>query len=196
MKHYILTLIILGFFSCKKTDHSVDDKTMKEDRIENSSNTEKGLKFALNTQAVLGKNLMGKIQKEGTLAALKFCNIKAYPLTDSMAVVHNTTIKRVSDKPRNPNNIATEKENEYIKIFKNDAKQNKDSQPIVVENDTNVEVYYPIVTNGMCLKCHGNLKADIEQKTFEEIIKLYPNDKAIGYTINEVRGIWNVSFSK
>ena len=35
---------------------------------------ERGLKYALSTKAVLGKNLMGKIQKEGTLAALKFAD--------------------------------------------------------------------------------------------------------------------------
>lgn len=70
---------------------------------------ERGLKYALTTKAVLGKNLMGTIQKKETLEALEFCNVKAYPLTDSMAVVHNATIKRVSDKPRNQKNKAIQK---------------------------------------------------------------------------------------
>ena len=68
---------------------------------------ERGLKIALETKAVLGKNLMGKIQKEGTLAAFKFCNVKAIPLTDSMSIANNVNIKRVSDKPRNLKNKAT-----------------------------------------------------------------------------------------
>lgn len=157
---------------------------------------EKGLKIAQETKAVLGKNLMGKIQKEGTLAALKFCNVKAYPLTDSMSVAKNATIKRVTDKPRNPKNKATTEEEKYIKIFSENAKNGIDSEPIVVETSTTATVYYPIITNSMCLQCHGNSKKEISETTFAVINKFYPTDKAVGYDINEVRGIWNVSFTK
>jgi cytochrome c553 len=164
--------------------------------LENLPNSERGLQYALSTKAILGKNLMGKIQKEGTIAALQFCNEKAYPLTNSMSVYHNATIKRVSDKPRNPNNKANIEELKMIDIFKNDVKNNKDSKPIVVESSNNVNVYYPIKTNSMCLQCHGIPKSQVAENTFSEIKKLYPNDKAMGYDINQIRGIWNVSFSK
>lgn len=164
--------------------------------LENLPNSERGLQYALSTKAVLGKNLMGKIQKEGTIAALQFCNEKAYPLTDSMSVYHNATIKRVSDKPRNPKNKANLEELKMIDVFKNDVKNNKDSAPIVVESSKIVNVYYPIKTNSMCLQCHGEPKSEVAENTFSEIKKLYPNDKALGYDINQVRGIWNVSFSK
>ncbi|MHB0755959.1 c-type heme family protein [Polaribacter sp. M15] len=157
---------------------------------------ERGLKYALTTKAVLGKNLMGKIQKEGTLAALKFCNIKAYPLTDSMAVVHNATIKRVSDKPRNPKNLASSEENMYINIFKEDVKSAKDSEPIVVASTNYVNVYYPIKTNSMCIQCHGDKSADIQPNVLTQIDKLYPKDMATGYSENQVRGIWSISFNK
>ncbi|MFY9242515.1 MAG: DUF3365 domain-containing protein [Polaribacter sp.] len=158
--------------------------------------SERGLKYALSTKAVLGTNLMSKIQKKGTEAALEFCNEKAFPLTDSMSVAHNATIKRVSDKPRNPKNKANKEELEYIKIFKNDSKQHKESEPIVVESNNAVNVYYPISTNGMCLQCHGTLEKQISANTLASLQKLYPNDLAFGYNINEVRGIWNVSFKK
>ena len=164
--------------------------------LKDLSNSERGLQYALSTKAVLGKNLMGKIQKEGTIAALEFCNSKAYPLTDSMAVAQNASIKRVSDKPRNPKNFANTEELKYITIFKNDAKNNKESTPIVLESLEKVNVYYPIKTNGMCLQCHGTPKKQITESTFAAIQKLYPKDKAIGYNINQVRGIWNVSFNK
>ena len=154
--------------------------------IKSQSYSERGLSYALSTKAELGKNLMGKIQKEGTLAALKFCNIKAYPLTDSMSVVHNATIKRVSDKPRNPKNLANSKENAYIRIFKDDAALNND----------NVKFYYPIKTNSMCLQCHGKPTSDIKPITLAEINKLYPKDLAIGYNENQVRGIWSITFNK
>jgi cytochrome c2 len=164
--------------------------------INSQSFSERGLSYALSTKAELGKNLMRKIQNEGTLAALKFCNIKAFPLTDSMSVVHNATIKRVSDKPRNPKNLANSKEIAYINIFKDDAKLNKESDPIVVESGENVKFYYPIKTNSMCLQCHGKPTSDIKPITLAEIKKLYPNDLAIGYNENQVRGIWSITFNK
>ncbi|SFI97914.1 c-type heme family protein [Olleya namhaensis] len=157
---------------------------------------ERGLKYALTTKAVLGKNLMGTIQKKGTLEALAFCNEKAYPLTDSMSVVHNATIKRVSDKPRNQNNLANNKELTYIKSFKNDIKNNTEPKPIVDVLDSKVLVYYPITTNAMCLQCHGKPNQDIKRPTLNSLANLYPEDKATGYSINQVRGIWSVSFDK
>lgn len=157
---------------------------------------ERGLKYALATKAVLGKNLMGTIQKKGTLEAVAFCNERAYPLTDSMAVAHNALIKRVSDKPRNQNNQANEKELAYINSFKNDLKNNIEPKPIVDELTDKVHVYYPITTNTMCLQCHGKPTKNIEPNTLKKIALLYPNDKAIGYDINEVRGIWSITFDK
>ena len=113
-----------------------------------------------------------------------------------MSVVHNATIKRVSDKPRNPKNLANSKENAYIRIFKDDAALNKESDPIVVESNDNVKFYYPIKTNSMCLQCHGKPTSDIKPITLAEINKLYPKDLAIGYNENQVRGIWSITFNK
>ena len=48
--------------------------------------------------------------------------------------------------------------------------------------------YAPITTNSMCLQCHGSEK-DIKPATLAKIKSLYPNDKAIGYQENEMRGL-------
>ena len=154
---------------------------------------EVGLEYALSTKKILGKNLMGAIQKKGTLAALEFCNIQAIPLTDSMAKVHHASIKRVSDKNRNPNNKANPEELKYIAQFKADLTAKKESKPVVIEKGDKVQFYYPIPTNTMCLQCHGKqVKPEVQQ----QILKLYPNDKAMGYDENEVRGIWSITFDK
>jgi cytochrome c553 len=154
-----------------------------------------GLEYALSTKKLLGQNLMGTIQKKGTLEALAFCNIQAMPLTDSMSVKYNATIKRVSDKNRNPNNKANAEELVYIAQFKKEIAANKESKPVVVDKGDKVQFYYPIPTNTMCLQCHGkpeNIKPDVRAKT----LKLYPQDLAVGYGENEVRGIWSITFDK
>lgn len=152
-----------------------------------------GLEYALSTKKVLGKNLMGAIQKNGTLAALEFCNIKAISLTDSMATNQNATIRRVSDKNRNPNNKANAEELKYITQFKTDIAAKKEMKPVVLKKGKKIQFYYPIETNSMCLQCHGKeIKPDVRK----QILKLYPKDLAVGYNENEVRGIWSITFDK
>lgn len=48
----------------------------------------------------------------------------------------------------------------------------------------------------MCLQCHGNPNAEIKPETYTALKALYPNDKATGYDVDQVRGIWSISFEK
>ena len=152
-----------------------------------------GLEYALGTKKILGKNLMESIQKKGTLEALAFCNHQAIPLTDSMSTKFNASIKRVSDKNRNPNNKANKEELKYIAQFKKDLATKQEIKPVVIEKGNQVQFYYPIETNTMCLQCHGT---QIKPEVQKQILKLYPNDLAVGYGENEVRGIWSITFTK
>ncbi len=177
--------------------HGNDNWTQSGKKIVESNQPktidEIGLEYALSTKKVLGKNLMGAIQKKGTLAALEFCNIKAMPLTDSMATKHNAVIKRVSDKNRNPKNKANAEELKYIAQFKTELAAKKEIKPVVIEKGNKVQFYYPIETNTMCLQCHGKqIKPDVQK----QILKLYPKDLAVGYNESEVRGIWSITFDK
>lgn len=160
------------------------------------SNESLGLKYALSTKAELGKNLIRTIQKKGTIEALEFCNEKALALTDSMSVVHQAKIKRVSDQPRNPNNQANPKELQYIADFKTVIANHQEPKPIVEETEGLVNFYYPITTNSMCLQCHGKPNTNIESPTLKALAEMYPNDKAVGYDVNQVRGIWSITFNK
>ncbi len=155
-----------------------------------------GLSYANSTKAQLGKNLMGAIQQQGILHALEFCNVQAMPITDSMAKVHQAKIVRVSDKNRNPTNKASLEEASYISLFQEVLNKGEEPEPILVSENGKNRFYYPIVTNDMCLKCHGDVGQEIEEKTYEKILELYPQDKAIGYDINQVRGIWSIEFEK
>lgn len=158
--------------------------------------SEMGLHFAMTTKGQLGKNLVGTIKKEGTLAALEFCNVRAYPLTDSMSVLHQAEIKRVSDKPRNQANAANEQELKHIETFKNMLVQGEEIKPILEESDNAVSFYYPIKTNKMCMQCHGNKRKDIKAEVLAGIKSLYPKDKAFGYFPNQIRGIWSIKMKK
>lgn len=195
----IIVTILMVILSACKTNPKDDQDTVKTDQenkeVHDSVYIEMGLKYAMTTKATLGMNLMGAIQKKGTEHALEFCNVKAIPLTDSMAVAQKAKISRVSDKPRNANNMANAEELAYIETFKKQLASGEQTNGIVKKKDGKVHFYYPIATNQMCLQCHGTTKK-IKPQVMTMIDKLYPKDLAIGYDENEVRGIWNVVFEE
>ncbi|BDD12554.1 hypothetical protein FUAX_49860 (plasmid) [Fulvitalea axinellae] len=163
-----------------------------------SSNTQKKNKIsqakelALATKAQLGKNLLGAIKTKGTAGALSFCNTKAIHLTDSMASVLGVHIRRVSDKPRNPINLADKPALEYIHSAKKAIESGEKPKPKMRLDHGKSIVYIPIMTNKMCMQCHGEKKTEIKTATLKKIEKLYPADKAKDYKPNQLRGIWVV----
>lgn len=155
-----------------------------------------GLNYANKTKAELGKNLVAAIGKYGTAGAVQFCSTKAIPITDSMAKTLNVSVKRVSDKERNPKNKANAKELEMIALFKKKLAAGEKELYKTYERNGKVTGYYAIETNKICLQCHGHIQNDINPETLSTIRKLYPKDKATGYSENQIRGIWVIAFLK
>ena len=150
------------------------------------------LSYALETKQLLGKNLQQKLKQEGPEKALEFCNLEAMPLTKSVADKYNLSIKRVSDKPRNPENTANEAERKYIEMYKTQLLEHASTKP--TEHDG--YLYLPIVTNSMCLQCHGEKGKDIKPEVVNKISELYPKDQATGYQENQIRGLFVVEIPK
>jgi mono/diheme cytochrome c family protein len=128
---------------------------------EHTSYLEKGQEIALGTKKILGKNLIGAINNKGTDEALSFCSEKAIHLTDSMANELNAKVKRVSDQNRNPDNKASQSELAYIQESKQRIKEGKKPKPQILEKGDHFIGYYQIMTNKMCLQCHGKPNQDI-----------------------------------
>lgn len=205
MRTIILFLAIVVMASCKndkKSNPKSEEITLENESVEVSGMeiqknfADIGLGYALATKAQLGKNLMKAIQDKGTVGAIGFCNSNAIDLTNSMGVMKNATIKRVSEKPRNPDNQANEDELGYIAAFKKAMASGDEVKPIVKRNNGEVSFYAPIVTNAMCLQCHGKPNEEIKPESLNALKALYPSDKAVGYAMNELRGIWSIHFQE
>ncbi|MFC3812196.1 Tll0287-like domain-containing protein [Lacihabitans lacunae] len=188
-----IALLVFVNLNCVNTKGK---NTTMRDNSEEKLYLDLGKNIAASTQAVLGKNLMIAMAKGGPEYALEFCNSKAIPLTDSMAIEHKTAIKRVSDKARNPLNEANKLEKSIIVSIKEQLNKGDTPKPEIREVKGKMVAYYPIVTNAMCLQCHGKVNETVQQKTFEKINDFYPNDKATGYTVNQLRGLWVVEMQK
>lgn len=128
--------------------------------------------------------------------ALRHCNERAYPLTDSLAAANHVSIKRVSNKNRNPRNKADKMEEFLMKGFGIDLSEGNELTPKLVLKDDSVIFYKPIITQALCLNCHGEPGKEITFRNDSLIQALYPRDKAVGYKVNELRGLWRIGFKK
>ena len=151
------------------------------------------------TKRKISTTLVDAMEKGGVKYAAQFCNLVAYPIVDSMSKVHNARIRRVSDKPRNPNDAMDEEEQKVFAIFKAKAQMpNAELKPIVMQhNDGTVGYYAPIkISMPTCLKCHGEVGKDIKAEDYKVLKSLYPNDVAVGYKEGDLRGMFSIRFSK
>ena len=157
---------------------------------------QRGKFVASATKANLGQNLMAAIKSKGTKGAIEFCNIHAISITDSMRNEMGVeSIQRVSDKARNPKNTANKEEIGYISTFKTQLENGEDFEVILNDLGETFVYYSPITTNKLCTQCHG-AEESIKPEALSRIKELYSEDKATGYSENEVRGMWKIVMAK
>jgi hypothetical protein len=144
------------------------------------------------TQSVLLANVGQAMQKGGTVYAVEFCNLKAPSIVDSLNNVNNCVISRISERNRNPeNNLKTN----TMQILWDTFEAGTIKDTIIAEHKKLV-YYKPIkIAISACLKCHGEPGFDIDFDTLDKLQKLYPADKAMGYKLNDFRGLWKIEFS-
>lgn len=155
---------------------------------------ERGMKYALAVQATLGKTLQQKIREEGTVGAIEFCNLNALAITDSLSGEFGAGISRITDRPRNPQNTASGEEMKFISNFRGELSTGQTPEALIVRQEDRTNFYYPIVTNELCLQCHGRPESEISPEVYSKLQQRYPEDRAVGYTAGELRGLWKVSF--
>ena len=155
-----------------------------------------GLQAAMQTKGALGGELMKALEAGGPENAVAFCNTRALPITREMSDKLGMEVARVSDQPRNPANAANEEELAIIASFKEALARGRQPAPAVREHDATVVGYYPIVTNEMCLNCHGVEGTDISAATQAAIDERYPQDQATGYGEKELRGLFVVTMER
>lgn len=173
----------------------IANKNNSQAKIDKSDFNKLGRQIVMNTKKQLGKNLKKTILTKGSKAAVSYCNLNAIPILDSMSRVHHAKISRVSNRPRNNNNMANTAEINFIMGYQVELNKANELKPILIDSANSTLFYMPIVTNQMCMKCHGK-KNEIDKNTYNEIKLLYPNDLATGYSPQQIRGVWKVIIKK
>ena len=147
------------------------------------------------------KNLKNRLQvalKDGNIiTAIKICSNEAQDLT----ILNNTkktSIKRISLKYRNPANKPTKNEELILRSFEEKFQAGTRLNDLVFKQITTnykektLTYIKAIPTQEVCLNCHGK---KVNNKVLRQIKKNYPNDKAIGFDLGEIRGAFSVKYT-
>ena len=122
---------------------------------------------------------------EKTINLLPVKITKALACNFSNIINNNTTIRTVSNRPRNPNNKANKYENKIISFFNNNPKQ----KSFFTNYDSVFYYAIPLYIEQSCLKCHG------KQENAIPIIRDNYN-KSYNYKVGELRGILSINMTK
>lgn len=173
-----------------------EPKKLSEAEIVNET-YEQGRFLAQTAQESLITTLQAAIAHEGIEGAVRYCNLQALPLMDSLSKTHKATIGRTSLQLRNPANAPTELEQQLLEAYHYNAEENLPLDDNVQKIDQQYLLYTkPIVLGSeLCLNCHGQA-GDIQPEVLQRIERLYPGDQARGYKKEEIRGMWSIRFER
>lgn len=193
-----------GFSTEKRRPKQIQDSQPKREVKKVSEadiiNRTKKLGDSLTKQATAV--FMGKISEKyaegGYEAAAEFCSMKAYPLTDSLAKEYKVFLKRVSNKNRNPENFPSALEKQVLEAYEYSVEKGDEigaNVQFIRPGDT-ILYNKPIrIPSELCLNCHGN-SSQISDQVQTILKEEYPNDKATGYKVGDLRGMWSLKFLK
>jgi hypothetical protein len=134
--------------------------------------------------------LESAIEERGIDGAIDVCQLEG-PRIAAAHSVNGWSIKRVTDRFRNPDNAANPEELAILARF-----LEKGAPSYIEEWDSSGTVatyryYHPIRTSELCLNCHGSQER-IGEGVIEKVRLVYPDDHATGYEENELRGMFVV----
>lgn len=159
--------------------------------ITEMSTKQEGIKYIKMLGGALKSELQTHMKADKTgLAAMGFCTAKAGDITKEVnnKLPAYAWVRRTALKTRNESNLPDALDIKVIKTYEASI-LDKTFLPTdikVLKEGNTTRVYKPLVTQGVCLKCHGS---DISKEIQGDIITYYPKDKAVGFKEGSLRGV-------
>jgi hypothetical protein len=187
MKQIVVAAVISFILAATRT--SADPALGDQQRID-TSRTVVG-EFA----AKLEGELKNALQSGGPKAAISVCSSIAPAIAFEASQKTGWDVGRTSLKLRNPNNGPDAWEEKVLREFETQRAAGKPVETMEVaawvERDGKSEFRYmkAIGVQQTCLACHGR---DIVPDVKKALAELYPDDKAIGYALGDIRGAFRI----
>lgn len=142
----------------------------------------------------LVNSLQQKVAAEGAAKAVPFCNEFAPQYGKGKMAewaarartelgADTFRFRRISAQPRNPKNTPTERQAQIL------AAWSRDGATVVqyTEAGKSYTMHPILISQPLCLSCHGTAET-ADKAAIAAVQKLYPEDKATGYKLGDLRG--------
>jgi hypothetical protein len=137
--------------------------------------------------------LKEEIDKGGHAQAISVCRDKAPAMAKGLSEKTGWAIRRVSLKNRNPKAVPDAWEAGVLREFEQRLAAGQSpvtmdkSEVVVIDGQKTMRYMKALPTQELCMNCHGkpNKVSDEVQTKLKE---LYPDDKATGYDLGQIRG--------
>ncbi len=152
---------------------------------------QEGIKYIKMLGGALKEELQIHMKADKTgLGAMGFCTAQAESITKEVnsKFPEYALVRRTALKARNQANAADDLDKKIMKEYEASivAKTFLPADIKVVQDGETTRIYKPLVTKGVCLKCHG---MDISTEIQEVIKTHYPKDQAHGFELGSLRGM-------
>ncbi|MFV0298439.1 MAG: DUF3365 domain-containing protein [Hyphomicrobiaceae bacterium] len=161
-----------------------------EDALQSARNTVKSFAERLKSE------LSGAIKTDGAANAVGLCQTLSPDIPTRLSDETGFDISRTSLKLRNPENAPGPWELDVLKKFEKQAAGGADPSRLefyevvtTPDGDKLFRYMKGIAVGEMCLSCHGT---DIKPDVKTELDRFYPDDKATGYHLGELRGAFSL----
>jgi Protein of unknown function (DUF3365) len=149
-----------------------------------------------NYSELLKSRLSEAIRTSGVKGAIGACRPLAPELNTTVGDQHNIEIVRTALRLRNPDNAPDSWEMANLELFLKRLNSGGDAKTLEIydvvttkEGQRLFRYMKPIMVGEQCLACHGStMPQDIKL----EIARNYPEDKATGFNLGEMRGAFSI----
>jgi hypothetical protein len=135
--------------------------------------------------------LLQEIEKGGFSSAVRVCSELAQEMTLQFNAQAGHEVRRISLKHRNPMNVPDAYEQRKLEEFNilNQKKELSDEYSEIIEEQGKMYLRYlrPLIVAPLCITCHGP-KENIPQEVKTILAERYPDDRATGFLVGDVRG--------
>ena len=179
------------------------NQNMEVKKLSEAEILEQAMEWGDSISTVAQKELVSQLQnaiaEKGVPGAIDFCNVNALGILQKVSDTYQVSIRRASNRYRNSSDQPTADEQAILEAYEYNAEKDLKSEPNIqkVQNGEVLLYTKPIVIpNGMCLSCHGEAGKEINEETLQKINELYPDDRAKGHQVGDLRGMWALRIPK
>lgn len=208
-KKFWILFILIGLYGCGSNERVSKEvfeevnKSMEIKKVSEADVIREAMKWgdeiSNEAQSQLISALQNAIGEKGIPGAIEFCNVQALPILDEVGSKYNVKIRRASQKYRNPEDKPLDFEELILDAYAYNQENDIPNEPNIQKLENGEILFYSKaiqIPNALCLNCHGTPGKEISPDTEIKLKELYPDDKATGHKIGDLRGMWSIQIPK